>query len=347
MDISMRSMLTAGVAAVTASAVVFAPTIAAPSAARPDVHAAAVTLSAAVQPIVPQPGVMANAAAAAASPAVAAAAAGTLASSGNAIMNFYYTAEPWVQYGFQLATWAVGYIPIAGYFSGLIMVAYYTGEPIVQSFFQSAQYAVDGNWGAIPSTLVDGFVQGGQNFVTQGLNWILGYFPPFPPLPPFPGLVTTAAASTFATATLTSQRPTSIAELVRAALAPVERLVNTTIATLRKDIADTETTIKNAVLAKDVSRSLTATDNTAATVEAAGQPAAAEPTEPTATAPKVAHPRFRDAVKAPLTALAGKAASHPQAATIGGAAKAAPGAATAGTQPRKSGHAAHSGRSAK
>jgi hypothetical protein len=322
MDISMRSMLTAGVAAVTASAVVFAPTIAAPSAPVPDVHRAGVTLSAAVQSIVDDPGVVANAAAAA-SPVVAAAAASTLAS-GNAIMNFYYAAEPWVQYGFQLATWAVGYVPIAGYFSGLIMVGYYTGEPIVQSFFQSAQYLVDGNWGAIPSTLVNGFVQGGTAFVQQGLNWILGYFPPFPPLPPFPGLAA-ATASTFAAATLASQQPTSIPELVKSALAPVERLVNTTIANLQKDVADTEATIRGAVLAKDVPGSIT---------------------EPTTAATKVAHPRFQDTVKAQLSGLPGKADSHPPTATVG-AAKATPGAAKAGTQPRKTGHAAHSGNSAK
>jgi hypothetical protein len=345
MEISMRSMLTAGVAAVTASAVVFAPTIAPPSAPLPDVPAAGVRLSAAVQPIVPHSGVMANVATAAASPVVAAAAASTLATSGNAIMNFYYSAEPWVQYGFELATWAVGYVPIAGYFSGLIMVAYYTGEPIVQSFFQSAQYLVDGNWAAIPNTLVNGFIQGGQQFVQQGLNWILGYFPPFPPLPPFPGLAATTA-STFAAATVTSQ-PTSIPELVRSALAPVERLVNTTIATLQKDLADTEATIKDAVLAKDVSEALTATDNTPATVEAAVEPAAAEPAEPTAAAPTVAHPRFQNAVKAQLSGLTGKADSHPQTATTGDAAKAAPGTAKAGTQPRKSGRAAHSGKSAK
>jgi hypothetical protein len=345
MEISMRSMRTAGVAAATASAVVFAPTIAAPSVPVPDAHRAAVTLSAAVQPIVQEPGVMANAEAAAASPAVAAADASTLAS-GNAIMNFYGAVEPWVQYGFQLATWAVGYVPIAGYFSGLIMVGFWTGEPIVESFFQSAQYAVDGNWGAIPNTLVNGVVQGGYNFVQYGLQWITGYFPPFPPLPPFPGLVTTTTAD-FAAATLTSKQPTSIPELVKSALAPAARLVNTTLATLRKDIADTEATINGAILAKDVAGSLATTGNTAAMVEAAVQPAAANPAEPTATATRVAHPRFQDAVKTALSGLAGKAESHSQAATTAGAAKAAPGAAKAGKAPRKSARAAHSGTSAK
>jgi hypothetical protein len=259
-----------------------------------------------------------------------------------------------VQYGFELATWAVGYVPVAGYFSGLIMVAFYTGEPIVQSFFQSAQYAVDGNWAAIPSTLVNGFVQGGTNFVQQGLNWILGYFPPFPPLPPFPGVVA-ATTSSFAPATLAaaSQQPTSIPELVKSALAPVENLVNSAIATLKKNIADTEATINAAIPAKAPSGAATATDNTTATVEAAVEPAAAEPTEPTATVPRVAHPPFQDAVKdsigstkAQLSGVGGTSDNHQQTATVG-AAKTTPGAAKAGGESRKSGHSARSGKSAK
>src|ERR1700712_2756218 len=164
MEVSMRSMLTAGVAALTASAIVVAPSVAPLPAPAPAAHSISVGLSAAVQPIVSLPS-LTNIAAAATGTQTVGAAAVNASWNGNAIMDFYFAVEPWVQYGFELATYAVGFVPIASFFSPLIMVAFSTGEPVVQSFFQSAQYLVDGNWTAIPNTLVNGFVQGGANLV--------------------------------------------------------------------------------------------------------------------------------------------------------------------------------------
>jgi hypothetical protein len=347
MELSMRSMLTAGVAALTASAVVFAPTITPPSTPLPDVHRAAVTLAAAVQPMVQLSSQVANPAAAAAGPVVAPAAASTLAS-GNGIMNFYWTVEPWVQYGFELATWAVGYVPFAGYFSGLIMVAYYTGEPVVQSLFQSAQYLVDGNWAAIPNTLANGLYQAGQNFVQQGLNWLLGYFPPFPPFPVFDP---TAAAS-FATAALAAE-PTSIQQAAKAALAPIERLLNSTIATFQKDLADTEATIKNAFFSKALPKTTdsAATDTTTVEVPAALESQTTDTTDAGTPALRTAKPRLRAIVdktvdqtaalaKSSPAALPGTGNTHPQSAA-NGAAKAGPSATKANRNSGKPGHATH------
>jgi hypothetical protein len=241
MDISMRSMLAVGVTAVTAGAIVCAPAIAPPQVPNAPTHRAGITLSAAVHPFVVQAASSANVAATA---SVDENAVGTLAS-GNAIMDFYFAAEPWVQWGFELATWGVGWVPVAGYFSGQVMVAYYTGEPVVQSFFQSTQYLVDGNVAAIPSTLVNGFIQGGTAFVQQELNWILGYFPPFPPLPPIPFSATSTLAAPAPTPELTS-----LTDLTEAAVAPIERVAHAATAAVdavATALAAPAATVENAV----------------------------------------------------------------------------------------------------
>jgi hypothetical protein len=236
MEVSMRSMLTAGVAALTASAIVVAPSVAPLPAPAPAAHSISVGLSAAVQPIVSLPS-LTNIAAAAHGTQTVAVAAVNASWNGNAIMNFYFAVEPWVQYGFELATYAVGFVPIASFFSPLIMVAFSTGEPIVQSLFQSAQYLVDGNWTAIPNTLVNGFVQGGANLVNYTLNWIFGYLPPLPPIPPF-AAPATAAAAAVAAPTLTPGFAKPLARASQAAPAPIETPVSDVAATA-KTVVDT------------------------------------------------------------------------------------------------------------
>jgi hypothetical protein len=305
MEISMRSMLTAGVAAVTASAVVFAPPVTKESSPLPGVQRAAVTLSAMVQPLVQNPGAVANDATAAASPMMPAATstAATASFTGNAIMNFYFAVEPWVEYGFELAAYAFQWIPIpyVGYIGGAIMLAYDTGEPIVQSLFQSAQYLVDGNWGAIPSTLVNGFIDAGIALV--------GGIIPLPPLPPFPGAAVTASSAAAATPT------------------PLQRLVGDTVITVKKDLADTETTIRNVFVPKSLSKA-----------ESAAVAAAPDATAPTSSAPRTTKLRSTDTV-----AKSAVTTKSEQKATVG-AAKAGPGAAKASG---KLGSATHSAKGAK
>ncbi len=181
MTVSVRSYLTAGVAAVAATAVAVAP-VQAP--ARQSISSAAVRLSAAVQPLL-QP---VNAAAAVlgqggVQTATAAATANNAAS--DAIINAYNAIEPWVQWGFEVAAWAVGYVPYAGYFGSQINIAYNTGEPLVQSWVYSFAYLIDGNVSLIGPTLVNGIQQSITNLVQGEIQWILGYLPPLPPIPPF------------------------------------------------------------------------------------------------------------------------------------------------------------------
>lgn len=131
-----------------------------------------------------------TAAAAALSPAAMTAAAAVtpaanaFAPIAQAIENAYLLIEPYVQYGFELLTWAAGYVvPFAvqiNFFYNLI-------EPIVQSGLFNI---LDWLSGEIT------FAQGLSNFwatttasvnyfINTEINWILSFLPPLPPLPPF------------------------------------------------------------------------------------------------------------------------------------------------------------------
>jgi len=186
MTVSVRSYLTAGVAALAATAVAVAP-VQAP--APQSISTAAVRLSAAVQPLVAP----ANAAAAVlglVSKPAAAESTGTPQAAvtannaaSDAIINIYNAAEPWVQWGFAVAAWAASYVPIAGYFAQQINIAYNTGEPIVGSLVFSFAALLDGQVATIPSILQTGVTTAVNNFIQGEIQWIAGYLPPLPPLP--------------------------------------------------------------------------------------------------------------------------------------------------------------------
>lgn len=183
MDISLRSVLTAGVTAVTATAVVAAPSLVPTPASTsqpaavtvPVVNTAAVSPFTLVSPLGEDSAIQAEPQAIPALPAAAA--------TGNGlIMDIYNTVEPWVQWGFEVATWAVGWVPWIGLLSGQIMILYNAGEPVVRSWFQSAQYLVDLQWGQIPGTLWNGVTTGVNNLVQGEIDWVLSFLPPLPPL---------------------------------------------------------------------------------------------------------------------------------------------------------------------
>ena len=131
MDISLRSCLSAGVATVTAAAIVLAPPFRpAPrrSAGTGRSHrGAADQLTAQFnrcrrRPHRPTSGGLARPYRRAAERRRAGPDAGVPAgrrgnSIGSTIKNIYNAVEPWVQYGFELATYAVGWIPYVGWLS--------------------------------------------------------------------------------------------------------------------------------------------------------------------------------------------------------------------------------------
>ena len=140
MDISLRSILTAGISTVTATTLVFAPSVQPPPPPERTVQ-----LTAAVQPLAPQepllsvlltsplrllgpavtPGTL--------PPAPAPLAIPIAPNLANTIDNTYLAVEPWVRYGFQVAADVLGWVPYVGWLSGQIMVFYTFGEGIVQS----------------------------------------------------------------------------------------------------------------------------------------------------------------------------------------------------------------------
>ncbi len=105
-----------------------------------------------------------------------------------AIKNGYLAIEPWVQYGFQLLSYAVGYVPWVGFLAPQINFLYNLIEPIVQSGLFNILDWLTGmisfsqglsNFFAATASSINFFIQ-------TEINWFLGFLPPLPPLPPFP-----------------------------------------------------------------------------------------------------------------------------------------------------------------
>jgi hypothetical protein len=112
-------------------------------------------------------------------------AANAFAPIGTAVKNAYLAIEPWVRYGFDLAQYAVGWVPYVGWLAPQISIFYDNIEPIVQSGIFNT---VDWLTGSIT------FGQGLNNFIGDTAYWInqliwaeIHFFlPPLPPLPPLP-----------------------------------------------------------------------------------------------------------------------------------------------------------------
>ena len=104
---------------------------------------------------------------------------------GTAIKNAYLAIEPWVFYGFELAQYAVGWIPWVGWLAPQITIFYNLFEPMVQSGLFNI---ID--WLSCSIS----FSQGLNNFIVDTANSInrfiqaeIDFFlPPLPPLPPLP-----------------------------------------------------------------------------------------------------------------------------------------------------------------
>src|SRR5690349_13474484 len=100
---------------------------------------------------------------------------------GTAIENTYNAIEPWVQWGFEVAAYAVGWIPWVGWLSPQIMYFYHLGERIVRSITFNIADWIDGQVT---------FLQGVRNVIVDSINSFI-YFvndeiafwlPPLPPI---------------------------------------------------------------------------------------------------------------------------------------------------------------------
>jgi len=217
-NVSARSYVAAGLAALTAGVIAIPTSVAPPAPPPAPVHQARVALVAATRPIsapVAPPAVFvvvprqqtvvptaATRAATQASPTAAAAAAAPAAQAAlagfpgiqDAIINGYNVVNPWIDYGVNLAQYAVGWIPVVGIFAPQIGIFYYDLiEPIATSAIFNTAYVLGGSIGLVQgiSNVINDSINAGIGFVNAEINWALSFLPPLPPIP-FAAAQTTA-----------------------------------------------------------------------------------------------------------------------------------------------------------
>lgn len=208
MTVSMRSTLAAGLAAATVSAAAVVPVTHPGSAA---ITLPSIALSASVLPFTQPAAAAAGAVLGDNAPRPAAAATlpafpgpitlSATGSAGDTIISAYNAIEPWVQWGFEVAAWAVSYLPWPlGWLGQQINIAYNTGEPIVQALVYSFAYLIDGQFDLIGPTLINGVNTAVNNLVTGEIAFVLSFFPPLPPIsfPVLPGASVAARAAAVA-----------------------------------------------------------------------------------------------------------------------------------------------------
>ncbi|MDT5361722.1 MAG: hypothetical protein QOC69_3484 [Mycobacterium sp.] len=105
----------------------------------------------------------------------------------DAIINGYNLVIPWVDYGVNLAPYAVGWIPVASFFAPQIGIFYYDLiRPIVTSAVFNLAYFIGGNVGLVPegvSNVINDSINAGIGFVNAEINWALSFLPPLRPFP--------------------------------------------------------------------------------------------------------------------------------------------------------------------
>ena len=120
-----------------------------------------------------------------------------LTAGGDVIIAAYTAIQPWVAYGFELADYALSFVPGLWWIAPAVDLAYFTAQPVVESLVYSFAYLLDGNFTAIGPTITLGVQTAVQNFIDYGIAWIgsLVPLPPLPPFPPFPGAALSAPAA--------------------------------------------------------------------------------------------------------------------------------------------------------
>ncbi|HET6735841.1 hypothetical protein [Mycobacterium sp.] len=104
---------------------------------------------------------------------------------GTSIKGVYNTVEPWVQYGFDLAAYAVGWVPYVGWLAPQITIFYHFGERITRSITFNIADFLDGQI-SFTQGLINVGVDTFNSFVQLGIDQWNFWLPPLPPLPPFP-----------------------------------------------------------------------------------------------------------------------------------------------------------------
>lgn len=235
MTVSVRAYLLAGAAAATATtialtAVQVTPADVAvpahPTSPQPELSQAMVDLLAAagrMRMAIPAPSMplapSARSAPAASAQPTATAIAPNLA---DTIDNVYVTVEPWVQYGFEVAAYALGWVPwVGGWAGGLLLDGYNFGQSIAASAVFNFTDFLRGD-GGIVTNLADFGVDVALSFAWLAIDVVNTFVPlppiPLPPRPPLQGplLASTLAGPTTAAVSLTGAIQDSIDKLTDA-----------------------------------------------------------------------------------------------------------------------------------
>jgi hypothetical protein len=196
MTISARSALMAGIATVTASAVLIAPSVEPLPPPKPAIQLAASSVSA--QPLALPAQYSAQLAewwqelflpsADRPFPSPPTEPLPTPGSIPSSLEAAYHAIEPWVQYGFEIAQYAVGWIPYVGWLSGQIMIFYQLGEGIVHAIAHNTLDWLDGN-GSFAQNLGEGIRWSIDTLIQFGINEWNYFLPPLPPFPPIPCII--------------------------------------------------------------------------------------------------------------------------------------------------------------
>ena len=99
----------------------------------------------------------------------------------DAIDNLYNTVEPWVRYGFEVAASVVAWIPWVGIFSNQIMVVYNFVESLINSGVFNTTDWMRGDGSALKN-VADWVVDAGLALVWLGIDEV-GSWIPLPPVP--------------------------------------------------------------------------------------------------------------------------------------------------------------------
>lgn len=107
----------------------------------------------------------------------------------SAIKNIYNAIEPWVEWGFDVAAYAVGWVPYVGWLAPQISIFYDFGERIVRSITFNVADWLGGNISfgqGLSNVAVDTI----NSFIYLANDQLAFWLPPLPPIPPIGPLAT-------------------------------------------------------------------------------------------------------------------------------------------------------------
>lgn len=99
------------------------------------------------------------------------------------IKNIYNAIEPWVEWGFDVAAYAVGWVPYVGWLAPQISIFYDFGERIVRSITFNVADWLGGNVSfgqGLGNVVVDTI----NSFIHLANDQLAFWLPPLPPIPP-------------------------------------------------------------------------------------------------------------------------------------------------------------------